>query len=130
MLLPVITIFSVGMLEFGNVLWQRHQIQVGVRDAARYWSRCRPDFSDCSLAKARNIAFYGNPAGSGSLRVPGWHGAGDLSVSPVTPPGAPTVSDIVTVTGSNDYIGSPLFSVLELSVIEISYTHTERYLGW
>ena len=38
--------------------------------------------------------------------------------------------DIVTVTGTNNYWGSPLFGALNLSVLEMSYTHTERYLGW
>jgi len=56
---PVITIFAVGILEFGNVFWQRHQVQVGVRDAARYWSRCRAaaPFNTCSPEIAQNLAF-------------------------------------------------------------------------
>lgn len=132
MLLPVLTIFSIGVLEFGNVLWQRHQVQTGVRDAARYWSRCRPVFSlnRCSQSKAKNIAFYGNPEGNGSPRVPGWTDLNDIEITPASPPGSPTPNDLVTVTGTLDYIGSPLFSVLNIPILTIEYTHSERYLGW
>ncbi|MBT8458711.1 MAG: pilus assembly protein, partial [Boseongicola sp.] len=40
--LPILSLITFGILEFGNVMWQRQQLQVGVRDAARYWTRCRP----------------------------------------------------------------------------------------
>ena len=84
---PVVTIFAVGILEFGNVFWQRHQVQVGVRDAARYWSRCRgtAPFNTCTQDIARNLAFYGNPAGTGAPRVPGWINDDDLDIAPLAP---------------------------------------------
>lgn len=128
--LPIVTIFAIGVLEFGSVFWQRQQLQTGVRDAARYWSRCRPDFSNCSLAIARNIAFYGNPAGTGSLRVPNWDDASELDIAPAVPPGAPAAADLVTVTGTLTYAGSPLISRLSIPVMTITYQHQERYIGW
>ncbi|HEX9859438.1 MAG TPA: TadE/TadG family type IV pilus assembly protein [Paracoccaceae bacterium] len=128
--LPIVTLFAIAVLEFGSVFWQRQQLQTGVRDAARYWSRCRPDFSNCSLTIARNIAFYGNPSGSGSLRVPNWNDASELDVTPATPPGAPEATDLVTVTGTLVYEGSPLIGKLSIPVMTITYQHTERYIGW
>lgn len=128
--LPVVTIFAIGVLEFGSVFWQRQQLQTGVRDAARYWSRCRPDFSFCSIAIARNIAFYGNPEGTGSPRVPNWINAADLVIAPATPPGAPSPDDLVVATGTLTYTGSPLISLLSLPILTITYQHTERYIGW
>mgnify|MGYP000604468180 CR=1 FL=1 len=138
LLLPVLTIFSIGVLEFGNVLWQRHQLQTGVRDAARYWSRCHadqptgnPPFNSwCSEAIARNIAFHGNPGGTGPLRVPGWDEPAELTIAPNPQPDHPTATDLVTVTGRVEYMGSPLFGALNIPILDIEYTHTERYLGW
>lgn len=133
---PLLTILAVGMLEFGNMLWQRHQMQVGVRDAARYWARCRPGTDPanpvmrCSLATARNLAFYGNPAGTGALRVPGWDNASELTITPATPPAVPTATDLVVATAAFPYQGSPLFSVLGLGSVELGYTYTLRYNGW
>lgn len=132
---PLLTILAVGMLEFGNMLWQRHQLQVGVRDAARYWARCRPvvngtAFMPCTQTIARNLAFYGNPAGTGPLRVPGWDNASELTITPATPATSPTATDLVTATGRFPYQGSPLFSVLGLNTVELSYTYTLRYNGW
>lgn len=130
MVLPLITIFAVGILEYGNVFWQRQHLQAGVRDAARYWSRCRPDFSSCSIAVARNIAFFGNPEGSGYLRVANWYRDTDLVIEPATPPTNPGPADVVRVTGSLDYAGSPMFRFLSLHGIQVTYVHEERYVGW
>ncbi|WP_085641350.1 TadE/TadG family type IV pilus assembly protein [Marivita geojedonensis] len=127
-IIPVITIFTIGILEFGNILWQRHQLETGVRDAARYWSRCRPTFGSCSTDIARNIAFYGTPVGGGRQRVPGW--TSGLSIQPTSPPPTPTSTDLVTVTGTHTYQGSPLFSALRIPLIDISYSFQTRYVGW
>ncbi len=128
--IPVLTILAVGTLEFGNIFWQRQQVQVAVRDAARYWSRCRPDFSSCSVAVARNIAFYGNPQGTGGLRVPGWDDPENLVIEPATPPTVALPTDIVRVTGTLNYLGSPLMHVALPDAITVTYVHEERYIGW
>jgi Flp pilus assembly protein TadG len=129
---PVVTIFAVGILEFGNVFWQRHQVQVGVRDAARYWSRCRgiAPFDTCSQTIARNLAFYGNPAGTGSPRIVGWTAATGLTITPAVPPSSPDRDDLVLVTGTHTYTGSPLMRLLQIEAFDFSYTHNQRYIGW
>jgi Flp pilus assembly protein TadG len=141
---PVVTIFAVGILEFGNVFWQRHQVQVGVRDAARYWSRCRgiAPFNTCTQQVARNLAFYGNTAGTGPARVPGWTTADGLTITvswtnedgqtitAAVPPSNPPRDALVTVTGTHRYTGSPLMRLIDLEAFNFSYTHNQRYMGW
>lgn len=129
---PVVTIFAVGILEFGNVFWQRHQVQVGVRDAARYWARCRgiAPFDTCSQTIARNLAFYGNPEGTGSPRIVGWTAVAGLTIEPAVPPSSPDRDDLVTVTGTHTYTGSPLMRLLQIEAFDFSYTHNQRYIGW
>ena len=128
--LPILTILTIGVLEFGNVLWQRHQVQTGVRDAARYWSRC-PSFKTDAECKqiADNVAFYGTPEPSANTppRVPGWTDSADLTITPVT-----RVEDqVFTVVGETQYLNSPLFGALGLEApIEIKYFHQARYFGW
>lgn len=129
---PVITIFAVGILEFGNVFWQRHQVQVAVRDAARYWARCRAvaPFTTCDQTIARNLAFYGNPAGTGGPRVAGWIDPASLDIAPLTPPSNPDRDDVVIVTGTHKYTGSPLMRLIQIDAFDFSYTHQQRYIGW
>lgn len=138
LVVPVFTLFAIGVLEFGNVLWQRNQLQTGVRDAARYWSRCRPNPAGswpggaCSLETARNIAFYGSPDGGGDPRIPNWTEDSQLSILPAADdlPGVPAPEDLVIVTGELVYDGSPVFRTLMIPDITIEYKHTERYIGW
>lgn len=132
---PVLLFFTIGILEFGNIFWQRHQLATGVRDAARYWSRCQVAgfTSSCSPDIARNIAFYGNPAGTGGLRVPGWNTAAELVLTPATRAALPSSSggySEVRAAGNVDYQPSPLLGMLEIGTINLSYTHVERYIGW
>lgn len=131
-ILPVIVIFTAGVLEFGNVLWQRQQLQAGVRDAARYYARCRPTFNICSKDIARNIAFYGTPTpviGTTPERVPGWSDPTELTVSDPQGTMDPTTT-VITVTGSNVYQASPWFAAFGINEITVEYTHQQRYIGW
>lgn len=127
---PVLTIFAVGVLEFGNIFWQRQQVQIATRDAARYWSRCRPDFSSCSVTVARNLAFYGNPEGTGGLRVPGWSDPANLVIEPAVPPAVASPSDIVRVSATLNYLGSPMIRLALPNAVTVTYAHQERYIGW
>ena len=134
---PVMTLLTFGILEFGNMMWQRQQLQVGVRDAARYLSRCKGSTnfpgSGCSIAIARNIAFYGNPAGTGPARVPGWSDASELVITPATEadfPAEPAATDLIRVRGNFVYQGSPVYNAVFGSANSIGYEVTMRYQGW
>ncbi|MDT8327023.1 MAG: pilus assembly protein [Roseovarius sp.] len=139
LVIPILTILTFGILEFGNMMWQRQQLQVGVRDAARYWSRCRDTINSevtaCNETVARNIAFYGNPDGTGNLRVPGWGPAiagSSLSLDPAKGAfeGTPGPEDIVRVVGAFNYIGSPVYNTILEGVITVSWETEMRHIGW
>ena len=128
---PFVTLFAVGILEFGNILWERMQIDAGLRDAGRYLSRCRPTSptytSTCSESTAKTIAFYGtqSPAAGATLRVPGWGPTlADITVNPVGADGT------FTIETAHLYETSPLFGWLGIDAITISASHEERYMGW
>ena len=125
---PVLTILTFGILEIGNIMWQRQQLQVGVRDAARYWSRCRPDHIDCT-GRAKNIAVFGKPVADGSdaARVPGWTVTG-VTIKREEPVLGPT--DLVEVIGNTTYQGSPFYSAVFGSLVTIGYSIQMRYIGW
>ena len=133
--IPVLTIFTVGILEFGNMMWQRQQLQAGVKDAARYWARCRPTdgsgnpYMSCSIDTARLIAFTGRPSG-GPPRVPGWDEASELTITPTNPPGVPDDTDIVTVRGTVVYNSGPLLPYFFPRQFTLGYYYQTRYLGW
>ena len=126
---PFVTLFSVGILEFGNMFWQKEQIETGLRDAARYLARCQTNVSlpqPAITATARSIAFYGTPSpGVGAaLRVPGWGpAAADITI---TQP----VAGVIRVAATHGYQSSPLFGWLDLAAISIEAFHEERYIGW
>ncbi len=136
---PFVTLFAVGILEFGNIFWQRMQIENGLRDAARYMARCRPSSATytavCSDSIARDLAFYGSPApATGTpLRVPGWGpAAADITISgpTVIDPDCPTPAGTIALCTSHQYLSSPLFGWLGISTIKISSEQQERYNGW
>lgn len=132
--LPVLLLLAVGILEFGTMMWQRQQVQAGVRDAARYWSRCRPvangaAYMPCTISNAQNIAIYGNPAGTGDARVPGWIPS-EVTIIPASPPTVPDATDIVTVSTTTAYEGSPLFRAVLSGTVDMGYWVQMRYVGW
>ena len=135
--LPVITIFAAGVFEFGNVLWQRHQIQVGVRDAARYLARCPAD-NTCSEQVARNIAFFGKPAvGATEVpRVPNWPTAATTDAFETALAFVELAPDVtapeirrIQVTGQLSYQASPWFGALGIEALTLEYTHVQRIIG-
>ena len=132
--MPVLTLLTFGILEFGNLMWQRQQLQIGVRDAARYWSKCRSSatFDTCDIDIARNIAFFGHPDGSGSLRVPEWDDPSELTILPSEDDlwTSPDLDNFVVVEGRVAYQGSPVFNAVFSDSIEIGYWATMRHYGW
>ncbi len=128
---PFVTLFAAGILEFGNIFWERMQIDAGLRDAGRYMARCRPTTptytSSCTPATARNIAFYGTqaPAANARLRVPGWGpDPAALTISALSANGT------IVVETSHLYRTSPLFAWLGIDAITIHSSHEQRYIGW
>lgn len=157
--LPVVVVFAVGVIEFGAIFVQRMEMQAGVRDAARYWSRCVEE-NTCSVEVAENIAFYGDPlpdgttgcAGTAELRVPNWcrrttsadpdidfvpDNAFENAVRVISPTsaGEPPTIPKVKVRGRLIYKGSPVFRLLSSDNVTIAepillYEYEQRHIGW
>lgn len=129
--IPFVTLFAAGILEFGNIFWERMQIDAGLRDAGRYLARCRPDSgtydATCDTTTAKLIAFYGTqtPPANAALRVPGWGPA--LTTITITPVDA---NGTITIQTAHVYRSSPIFSWLGIDAITIRSSHQERYIGW
>lgn len=127
-----VTVLTVGLVEFGSLLWQRSQMHIGVRDAARYISRCplptQPTLPTenstpwCNQTIARNIALRGTLDDTGPLRVPNWTENGGVEFQ--------VENGVVAVTGTFTYTGSPLFGALRIRPITMEYTHQQRLIGW
>ena len=71
--LPVLLTIGLGVLEFGNMIYRKHLIINGVRDAARYVSGLPYDAANTSqtaatITKGQNIAATGQASG-GSNRI-------------------------------------------------------------
>jgi Flp pilus assembly protein TadG len=126
---PFVTLLSVGILEFGNMFWQKEQVETGLRDAARYLARCQTDedfAAACSEDTARDIAFYGtaSPGGDASLRVSGWGpDAGDITFTEPE-------EGVIRASTSHAFATSPLFELLDMDTMTLDAHHDERYIGW
>lgn len=132
--IPFVTLFSVGILEFGNMLWQKEQIETGLRDAARYLARCQPDSelsdfdSDCTEVLARLIAYYGTSSASATVpRVTGWTPARSAIAFEYPMRNG---HKVVVARTSHVYSASPLFGWLDLGAVTIQAYHEQRYVGW
>jgi Flp pilus assembly protein TadG len=120
---PFLTLFAVGVIEFGALFWQREQIETGLRDAARYMARCRHPIATCETT-ARNLAYYGSSAQTAE-RVPGWNDTN----SPITfTPTTVGTQDIIRARTAHDLVNSPLFNFLGIGTISISADHNQRMM--
>lgn len=123
---PFLTLLTVGILEFGSAFWQRHQIETGLRDAARYMARCRHSQADCELV-ARNLAYYGTSATGTTLRVPNWKPSTGAITFVTTTVGAQKNIEAGT---TQTLVHSPLFGWLGIDDITVTLDHNERIIGW
>lgn len=135
---PIITLLSVGVLEFGAVLWEREQIDTGLRDAARYVGRCHATASGALSVGAcegyaRNLAYTATIDGSGSLRVAGWTaGTSNIVFTYPVISTDPKLSVTIgaTATTTHKMITSPLFGFLGIGDLTVTMAHTQPKLGW
>lgn len=94
LILPLLLLLTFITTEFGRAIYQYNSIAKSVRDAVRYLSVQTPG---THMDEARNLAVYGNTAGTGTPVAPG------LAISHVSLPiwqavGSNPVINTVTVT--------------------------------
>ena len=148
--IPFLTIFAAGILEFGNIFWQRMQIQNGLRDAVRFVSRCGATStftmycatynSDGTLedavpgeSVAKTLAFYGTTSTNAPPRVPGWGpDPSDITIVKTVDPNSPdpTRPDYIVTASTNHAYAVHLLGWLGLDTIHIKSYQQEHFNEW
>jgi Flp pilus assembly protein TadG len=129
LVLPLLILLLAGTVEFGRAFYTYNILTKSVRNAARYLSASQVSLSGVVSAvhveRARNLAMYGNVAGTGPLLLPNLN-AGNITVSNVAVPG-PSVGQFHVTVGA-DYPYAPIFGFL-LSDIRFQPKVTMEFVG-
>jgi Flp pilus assembly protein TadG len=133
--IPTILAFGLGALEFGNVFYNYHLIQTGVRDATRYLARVDDGCTTGSASQgyAKTIAVYGHTDKSlGKKRVSWWDTdkvtIPTCAVSGVT--GLRTASvKTVSVVANPTYADLGFLGYFNIGQMTITISHSERFIG-
>lgn len=129
-ILPVAISLMAGGVEFGRIYTTASTADKSMRSAARYLARVPSTgtaICDWGLTNAKNLAVYGNLAGTGSPLIPGWSTA---NVTLQQPSSCPATSPIIIQLQA-----SVPFTAVMLSAIGLanSFTfhvqHEERSIG-
>lgn len=126
--LPVIVILIGGIFDFGRAYATLSAAQKSLWSATRYLSHVPYErvCSSWALADAKNIALYGNTAGTGPLLVTGWT-AGDITLNAPTNCNDPTVA--IRMSANVTY-QSFMWGVIGLpNQITMNVQHEERWIG-
>ena len=128
-IVPVMTVFLVGVLEFSAVLYTKLQIETGVHDASRYLARCNLNSATCQEV-AKNLAVYGTVDGhDAAARTSNWSGE-DVQIQPISGTTSEGIDYTVwRVSTSFDYQGSPLIELIGVDAMPFWAKHEERNIG-
>jgi Flp pilus assembly protein TadG len=103
-LLPFLILMFLVIIALGVTFQRTQRLETASRDAARWLARV--NYPDASTGAARNIAVFGNAAGSGAARIPG------LTVANVDVAFVSVANPIVGGTGMREFAGpDPIRSV-------------------
>ena len=128
--LPLLVVLMGGVYDFGRAYGAMSAGQKSMRAAVRYLTRL-PAETVCNgwaLTQARNIALYGNTAGTGTLLIPNWT-AGDITLT-TKPNNCPTTSVNTINMSANVPYSSLMWSVIGLgSNTTMRVEHEEKWVG-
>jgi len=116
LVLPLLLAILLATTEFGRAIYTYNTLAKATRDASRYLST-QASANATAQGIAKNLAVYGNPAGTGSPLVPGLVRSMVAVCDPVSCPstnfnqGSFPVIDTVTVTVTG-YQFSPVIDLL------------------
>ena len=102
--MPFLLVLGLGVFEFGNILYNHHLVNTGVRDAARYLARFR--LPETRETEAKQLAVTGSTAG-GINRVAWWN-TDDVTVS------YKEIANPPDVTGERPYRGPDPIRVVQV----------------
>lgn len=120
--LPVIILLLSATAEFGRYMYTYNTLAKATRVSARHISN-KP-LNSCNIAQTKNLAVYGNTAGTGSPILPGLT-TSQITVTPTS--GTPTTVT-VSVTGYNYTTLFTMYPVNSLNNIAVSPSTQIRYL--
>jgi hypothetical protein len=130
--IPFLLVLGLGVSEFGNVLYNHHLVDTGVRDAARYLARFKQP--ETRETEAKQLAVTGSTTG-GTKRV-AWWDTGDVMITYkqfANPTGAyrgPDPIRVVQVETNVTYGGVGFLSFLGLgNSLTFGMAHEERVIG-
>lgn len=128
-IVPVMTVFLVGVLEFGVLLHTKLQVEAGVHDASRYLARCNLSGSTCQDV-ARNLAVYGTVDSENAVpRTSDWSGE-KVQIEPVSGTTSAGIDYTVwRVSTAFDYHGSPMVRLIGVDRMPLWAKHEERSIG-
>lgn len=148
LVLPLLALLLTVGVEVSRIVYHYHIATKGVQDAARYLSRseavntgdlCGTPNADWTnaVSAAKNLALYGNVAGSGSLILSSWNTTGSITVTLdcqtnaalVSPLGAGAQIPVINVSTSFAYDSLGLLGFLNASGFTIQATHKEMGIG-
>ena len=131
LVLPFFLLICLGTIEFGRAYFTYHILSKAARDAARYAATSRINADGTWVAtdnptvvqKTRNLAVYGNIAGTGTKIIP------DLTTNQirVTPTRISNTEQYVDVSAAYPY--SPLFSLVIPTTLTLSPSVRMPFIG-
>lgn len=146
MIVPLMSVLTFGMIEFGYLLYQQHIVTKGVQEAARFVARapaiteggtCPPSGAGLAAvtSAAANIAATGHPAG-GNNRVRSFTPA-SVSVSVTCASDAGLISSapvgggipVVVVSANITAASTGFISFLFVPSVQLSAEHQEMGIG-
>ena len=130
MALPVIAIIMGGIYDFGRAYATLSAAQKSLRGAVRYLT-LQPSGLVCSnwgVTNAKNLALYGNIAGTGTLLIPGWQ-ASNLSLDLPVSCSSTTAVGVIKMSATVPY-SSLMWGIVGLpNTITMTAAHQERWIG-
>jgi hypothetical protein len=127
--LPILLVIVMGAFDFGRAFSTLSDAQRDLRTAARFLSTL-PASAVCGwgLVQARNLAVYGNTAGTGTRHVSGWTTNDIILQSPTSCTGAPSLG-VIRLNATVRYDALIWQSVGLPGSINFNISHEERWQG-
>jgi len=131
LVLPLLVLMLLGAIEFGRAFYTYNILTKSVRNAARYLSDSQVSLSGAIapgyVAKARNLAVYGNVTGGTGTRIIPDLQTSHINVEGTATPGTSPGQFYVTVSATYPY--SPLFGIPLTSVVTFRPKVTMLFVG-
>jgi Flp pilus assembly protein TadG len=140
LVMPLAISLMAGGTDFGRAYSVASTADKSMRAAARYLARmpcdaaalgtCTSATAICGwgLTNARNLAVYGNLAGSGPPLIEGWS-TGNVSLALPTDCAALPNPAVISLTATVPFTGIMLGAIGLSNVMTMNVSHQERWIG-